>query len=114
MSDQPVISALDSTDRTDASALDIGDEQDRRFKRRLGWGSLAAMTFSGMVGSGWLFASFYAARDAGPMSLIAWVIAVIATILVGITFVELGVTRPIAGGNVRWPSVCSTYGRRLS
>src|SRR4051794_39281649 len=34
------------------------DEEDRHFKRRVGWISLAMLTFSGMVGSGWLFASY--------------------------------------------------------
>lgn len=86
---------------------DIGNAQDRLFKRRLGWPSLAAMTFSGMVGSGWLFAAFSPPRASGPLAFGAWVLAALATVLVGITFVELGVTRPVAGGNVRWPSLIS-------
>jgi amino acid transporter len=100
-------SGIAGTEEVAQAELEFGNEQDRKFQRRLGWPTLAAMTFSGMVGSGWLFASFYAAKDAGPMSLVAWCIAMVATVLVGITFVELGVTRPIAGGNVRWPSVLS-------
>jgi amino acid transporter len=83
------------------------DEQDRHFKRRIGWFTLAALTFTGMVGSGWLFAAYYAAGMAGPAALGSWIIAAIATTLVGLTFIELGVTRPIAGGNTRWPSMLS-------
>lgn len=93
------------TTNTIASALI--DEEDRHFKRRIGWFTLAALTFTGMIGSGWLFASYYAAGMAGPAALISWVIAAIATTLVGLTFIELGVTRPIAGGNTRWPSMLS-------
>jgi len=80
-------------------------QQDTRFKRRVSWLTLAALTFTGMVGSGWLFASHYAAQMAGPAALVSWLIAAIATALVGLTFIELGVTRPIAGGSARWPSM---------
>ncbi|MFT3797169.1 APC family permease [Microbacterium sp.] len=83
------------------------DEQDRHFKRRVGWLSLALLTFTGMVGSGWLFAAHYAAGMAGPAALVSWCIAALATTMVGLTFIELGVTRPIAGGNTRWPSMLS-------
>lgn len=83
------------------------DDEDRHFKRRVGWLSLALLTFTGMVGSGWLFAAHYAAGMAGPAALVSWVIAAIATGMVGLTFIELGVTRPIAGGNTRWPSMLS-------
>lgn len=83
------------------------DDQDRHFKRRVGWFSLALLTFTGMVGSGWLFAAHYAAGMAGPAALVSWCIAAVATTMVGLTFIELGVTRPIAGGNTRWPSMLS-------
>lgn len=83
------------------------DDQDRHFKRRVGWLSLALLTFTGMVGSGWLFAAHYAAGMAGPAALVSWCIAALATTMVGLTFIELGVTRPIAGGNTRWPSMLS-------
>ncbi|MGN6742939.1 MAG: APC family permease [Amnibacterium sp.] len=91
----------------DTLATAVIDEQDRHFKRRVGWKTLALLTFTGMVGSGWLFASYYAAQSAGPLALGSWIVAAIATVLVGLTFIELGVTRPIAGGNVRWPSMMS-------
>lgn len=92
---------------TEAAALDnaVVSTQDAHFKRRVGWLTLAAMTFTGMVGSGWLFASYYAAQSAGPLAIGSWIIAAIATVLVGLTFIELAVTRPIAGGSARWPSM---------
>lgn len=83
------------------------DNEDRHFRRRVGWLTLALITFTGMIGSGWLFASYYAAQAAGPLAIGSWVVAAIATVLVGLTFIELGVTRPIAGGNIRWPSMLS-------
>jgi amino acid transporter len=87
--------------------LALGNEQDALLKRLLGWPSLAALTFSGMVGSGWLFASYYAAKMAGPMAIVAWVLCAVAMLLVALCFIELGVSRPVAGGNVRWPAVIS-------
>lgn len=92
---------------TNTIASAVVHEQDRHFKRRIGWFTLALMTFTGMVGSGWLFASYYAAGMAGPAAIGSWIIAAIATTLVGLTFIELGVTRPIAGGSTRWPSMLS-------
>lgn len=89
------------------TAAAIISTQDTHFKRRVGWLTLAAMTFTGMVGSGWLFASYYAAQGAGPLALGSWIVAAIATVLVGLTFIELGVSRPLAGGSARWPSMIS-------
>ncbi len=101
----PGFAGDDSSTVTLTSA--VIDDQDRNFKRRVGWLSLALLTFTGMVGSGWLFAAHYAAGMAGPAALVSWVIAAVATAMVGLTFIELGVTRPIAGGNTRWPSMLS-------
>ncbi|RKS89485.1 amino acid transporter [Microbacterium sp. AG790] len=83
------------------------DDADGNFKRRLGWLSLAFLTFTSMMGSGWLFAAYYAGSMAGPAALLSWIVAAVATALVALTFIELGVTRPIAGGNTRWPSMMS-------
>lgn len=93
--------------RVDTITSAIIDDEDRHFKRRIGWFTLAALTFTGMIGSGWLFASYYAAGMAGPAALGSWIVAAVATALVGLTFIELGVTRPIAGGSTRWPSILS-------
>ncbi|HZU93629.1 MAG TPA: APC family permease [Microbacterium sp.] len=105
-SEQPVIPVAGTTSPATISAAII-DVEDKDFKRRLGWLSLAFLTFTGMMGSGWLFASYYAGSMAGPAALGSWIIAALATTLVGLTFIELGVTRPIAGGNIRWPSMLS-------
>jgi amino acid transporter len=77
---------------------------DERLKRKLGPLSLAMLTFGNMIGSGWLFAAYYGAQIAGPLSLVSWGIAGIATVLVALVFIELGITRPRSGGLVRWPA----------
>ncbi|GGM13634.1 ABC transporter permease [Streptomyces fumigatiscleroticus] len=72
-------------------------------RRELGRWSLTAIAFGGMVGSGWLFSAYYAARAAGPAALLSWPVAGAAMMLVGLVLVQLGATRPRAGGMVRWP-----------
>ncbi|MBI0375530.1 APC family permease [Streptomyces albiflaviniger] len=65
------------------------------------------MTFATMMGSGWLLASYYAAQVAGPLAIVSWTIAGVATMLVGLVYSHLGVAWPLAGGNVRWPRLTS-------
>lgn len=107
MSQEQDVRANSAAANTDTVAAALVSTQDTFFKRRVGWLTLAAMTFTGMVGSGWLFASYYAAQGAGPLAIGSWIVAAIATALVGLTFIELGVTRPLAGGSARWPSMVS-------
>lgn len=77
--------------------------QERHLRHDLGFWSLAAASFGGIMGSGWLFG----AQVAGPASLVSWVIAGGTVALVGLVLIELGASRPGAGGSVRWP----LYGR---
>jgi amino acid transporter len=77
--------------------------QEKRLRHDLGFWSLTATSFGGIIGSGWLFGAFYGAQIAGPASLISWVIAGVAVALVALVLIELGATRPEAGGSVRWP-----------
>jgi len=77
--------------------------QEKHFHHTLGFWSLTATSFGGIIGSGWLFGAFYGAQLAGPAALISWVIAAVAIALVSLVLVELGASRPEAGGSVRWP-----------
>ena len=43
-------------------------------RRDLSLTSLTLTVVTGTIGSGWLFASYYAARTAGPASLPAWLL----------------------------------------
>jgi amino acid transporter len=77
--------------------------QEKNFHRTLGFWSLTATSFGGIIGSGWLFSALYGAQVAGPASLVSWVIAGGAVALVSLVLIELGASRPEAGGSVRWP-----------
>lgn len=85
----------------------LASANDARLKRKLGPFSLSMLTFGNMIGSGWLFAAYYGAKIAGPLSLVSWVIAGVATALVALVFIELAITRPLSGGLVRWPALAA-------
>ena len=59
-------------------------------RRDLGLGSLTLTVVTGTIGSGWLFASYYAARTAGPASLPAWLLGGFISLLLALVFAELG------------------------
>jgi len=85
----------------------IATEQDRNLHQSLGTLALTSITLTGVIGSGWLFAAYDAAKVAGPASLVSWVIAAFATLLVALVFIDLSVRNPLTGGNVRWPQMAS-------
>ncbi|MFB6591530.1 MULTISPECIES: APC family permease [Streptomyces] len=81
--------------------------QDAKLKRDLGYWSLTGVACGGIIGSGWLFGSFYGAQAAGPAAVISWVIGGAALTLVALVLIELGAGRPEAGGMVRWPFIAN-------
>src|SRR3990167_10649176 len=66
---------------------------------------LLTIGLNGMIGSAWLFAPLYAAKIAGSACLIAWLIGGLATALVALTFTELAVMFPLAGGSAQIPQL---------
>ncbi|GAB2715797.1 APC family permease [Kitasatospora kifunensis] len=77
--------------------------QERKLHRHLGYWRLAGIGLGDIIGSGWLFAAMYAARIAGPLSLLCWLAGGALAALVALVMVDLGSSRPEAGGTVRWP-----------
>ena len=62
-------------------------------------GLLLASTTS-MVGSGWLFGAYHAARMAGPLSIASWVIGAVIIMLIALCFAELAALFPRSGALV--------------
>ena len=67
--------------------------------------SLLMLSINGMVGSAWLFAPLYAAKMAGSGAIVAWLIGGLATALIALTFAELSVLFPVAGGSAQIPQL---------
>jgi amino acid transporter len=83
--------------------VNSGAREDLKLQRRLGFWSLLAAGVGSVIGSGWLFASMYAARAAGPAALLAWLVGGALMLLVALVYAELGMVRPESGGLVRYP-----------
>ncbi len=62
-------------------------------------GLLFAST-TGMIGSGWLFGAYNAAKIAGPLAIWSWVIGAAIIILIALCFAELAVLFPRSGALV--------------
>ncbi len=73
------------------------------FKKELGLLDLTMISLGGIIGSGWLFGSLYAAQIAGPAATISWVIGGFAVLMIGFVYAELGAMLPESGAIVRYP-----------
>jgi len=64
-----------------------------------------ALMFTGLgsiIGSGWLFGAWKAAKIAGPAAIWAWVIGAVVILAIALTYAELGAMFPESGGMVRY------------
>ncbi|NGX34603.1 MAG: Aspartate-proton symporter [Candidatus Anoxychlamydiales bacterium] len=77
-------------------------------KRTINKFALLTAAIGGIIGSGWLFGPFYAAKIAGPASILSWAIGGVLMLFIAYTFAVLTKTLPIVGGTVRFFQI--TYG----
>lgn len=73
---------------------------------------LVLLSTGGMLGSGWLFSPYYGFHMTGVWVIVAWIIAIILTGIIGLSFAEICSLLPIGGGISRFMSV--THDRSLS
>lgn len=74
-------------------------------KRSISTLTLLFTSVSAILGSGWLFAAYYAGTIAGPSALLAWIIAAVCIIFVAFVFVELTTMLPVMGSSTRIPHI---------
>ena len=72
-------------------------------RRSLGLRSLTLAVITSTIGSGWLFAPLYAARFAGPASLLAWLAGGVMAFALALVFAELGSLVPSSGALAQIP-----------
>jgi amino acid transporter len=72
-------------------------------QRQIGPVALLFTGITGIMGSGWLFASLYAAQIAGPAAIISWMIGGGVALLLALIYAELGGMMPLAGAIARIP-----------
>lgn len=71
-------------------------------KRSVTLPGLLFAAVGGIVGSGWLFGPYFAARLVGPASIFAWMLGGCLMMVVALTFAELTSTFPMTGGTARF------------
>ncbi len=71
----------------------------------VGFYGLMLPIFAGrsLLRSGWLLGALSAAEQAGPASILSWMLAACMLALLALTYAELGATYPVAGGSARFP-----------
>ncbi|MFW0083152.1 MAG: amino acid permease, partial [Coxiella-like endosymbiont] len=65
--------------------------------------ALLLTSVSSILGSGWLFATYYTSELAGPSSIFAWLVGGASAIAVAFVFAELCAMLPITGSSIRIP-----------
>lgn len=66
-------------------------------KREVGLIALIATAITGIIGSGWLFASLYAAQIAGPAAIFSWLIGGGIAIIIALLYAEMSGMLPVTG-----------------
>ena len=74
-----------------------------RLKRSVGFFGLMFVSLGSIIGSGWLLGALNAAEQAGPASILSWILGGGMLTLLALTYAELGATYPVAGGSARFP-----------
>jgi amino acid transporter len=80
-----------------------GTPGQRAYQRELGSVALSFVSLGSIIGSGWLLGAWKASQVAGASSLVSWVLAGIAIVLLALVHAELSSTYPLAGGTARYP-----------
>src|SRR6267154_2008840 len=72
-------------------------------QRSVGFYGLMFVSLGSIIGSGWLLGALNAAQQAGPASVLSWILAACMLALLALVYAELGATYPVAGGSGRFP-----------
>ncbi|MGI9088129.1 MAG: APC family permease [Chthoniobacterales bacterium] len=74
-----------------------------QLKRSVGFYGLIFVSLGSIIGSGWLLGALNAAQQAGPASILSWILGAAMLGLLALTYAELGATYPVAGASARFP-----------
>ncbi|WP_238523608.1 APC family permease [Acidilobus saccharovorans] len=85
------------------SYIEKAQASDRELRKALGLLEIMFLVLGAIIGSGWLFGSFYAAAMAGPAAITSWIIAGVLLLFVALAFAELSGAIPKTGAIVRYP-----------
>ncbi|MCL6600738.1 MAG: APC family permease [Alicyclobacillus macrosporangiidus] len=86
-----------------AAQMETVDPDAKEYKRELSFRDLLMVSITGVIGSGWLFGSYNAAKIAGAGSIVAWLLGAAAILISTLPNAELVGMFPRAGGAMRYP-----------
>lgn len=72
-------------------------------KRDVGFFGLFFVSAGSVIGSGWLFAAFFALVIAGPASIISWLLGLSMILFIVLAQAELSGMFPVSGGSSKFP-----------
>ncbi len=87
------------------TSMTTAASEGRHFRKELGWFSLLAMSLGTVIGSGWLLLPGVVAAQAGPASIVSWVIAGVIMLIVCLVYAELGAAWPAPGAVALYPQL---------
>jgi amino acid transporter len=76
-----------------------------KLRRDAGMIGLLYASLGSIIGSGWLFGALHAAVQAGPWSVLSWIIGAVAILLLAFVFAELSTMFPNSGALVHMTHV---------
>src|SRR5216683_8260928 len=93
----------EGSDMATQTVTEVTRPADVGLKREMGLIGAIWSSETSIIGSGWLFASLFAAQAAGTAAILGWVIGGVAVIVLALVHAELGGMYPVAGGTARFP-----------
>jgi amino acid transporter len=80
-----------------------GEHVAGRLHRSVGFLGLTFISLGSIIGSGWLLGALNAAEQAGPASVLSWILGGGMLAILALCYAELGATYPVAGASARFP-----------
>lgn len=74
----------------------MGEGMEKKLKQP-GLFSAIAISIGTMMGSGWLFASYYASKAAGGALILSWIIGALAVLIMALLLAEIAIKYPVNG-----------------
>ena len=71
-----------------------------KLKRDISKFNLLFLSISSIIGSGWLFGSYYTAQVAGPCAIFSWFLGGVFIVFIALSLAELSTMLPLSGGSV--------------
>ena len=81
----------------------VVNSEPARLRKELSLRDLYFTALTAVIGTGWIFASYYTAEYVGPAAILSWIIGGIFMLIIAIPYAELGSSVPVSGGVARYP-----------